>query len=441
MRLLYLSPPRPGGTQDLQGWALIDMLQDGMEVRLAAAVGPSWETAASSPTLGGTYRGVQADELSAFDAIYVEQGWDGLQWFPREMALGYVEQGGNLIVADAHWASLLNLRRSTGWAAFALARAELLPPIDMVGDYPTRLEGEDPERGRYWFESATWEIRARVAQPFRAALDNVTSLLVEMPSESLGSETLALTNLAPPRIAEPGGELLAPLWGRWATTRKIGLGRSLLLTAGFTHVVSEHPDNGTWMRAAIEILVELTARERALIDRPSPERLMAAVPTGLAGLLDADESSTLERKAHFFARDKSTRDMRFEVAKAICAMANTSGGHIVLGQQDDRQINGLDSEQKWDGADKFQQQVMDYLSKTLDPGPSAIGVDIRMLDRDGRQVAIVEIPKSARPVYVEQTDRSRQDASRTGKRLFVRRGPASIELIGKDLGDWIAARG
>ena len=114
---------------------------------------------------------------------------------------------------------------------------------------------------------------------------------------------------------------------------------------------------------------------------------MPPTPEQIDELLEAEESEALERK-------KSIDNRR--VKQAIIAFANDQAdrerGWLILGQAPDKEIIGLKG-----GADEIQRKISDIARTQCFP---AIPISIEVVERQGKQLAIVEVRRShARPHF------------------------------------------
>jgi ATP-dependent DNA helicase RecG len=104
----------------------------------------------------------------------------------------------------------------------------------------------------------------------------------------------------------------------------------------------------------------------------------------LEELLQQPENETLDFKLDLSSLDK--------VVKDVCAFANTVGGTLVIGVDDDRQVVGLD-----DPAGD-EERLMNVLSDRLEPRPT---VQVRHASHDGLDVLLVSLAFQAGPVHLK----------------------------------------
>ncbi len=130
-------------------------------------------------------------------------------------------------------------------------------------------------------------------------------------------------------------------------------------------------------------------------------------------LLTAGEGVTLEYKRKVNKPEK--------IAKEICAFANTKGGVLIIGLDDDGTIVGIKSEKT--EIDIVEQTCSFYLRPIVTP-------EIQIFEIDGKDLLCVTIQEGSRKPY-ESTVTDAED-SKTSYVAFVRVGensvPASSEM-------------
>lgn len=112
-------------------------------------------------------------------------------------------------------------------------------------------------------------------------------------------------------------------------------------------------------------------------------------PADIDGLLNLEESETLERKQSLADREA--------ICKSIVAFANDMHGHergfLILGQAPDKSFVGLQQSE-----DEIQRLVTDLARMNCSP---AIPVSVQVFQKDNKRLALVEVPASpARPHFV-----------------------------------------
>lgn len=126
----------------------------------------------------------------------------------------------------------------------------------------------------------------------------------------------------------------------------------------------------------------------------------------LRELIAKGESSTLEFKRKFTTSEK--------IAREIIAFANTTGGYLLLGVDDNGVIKGIDSE-------KEQIDLLTVALHTIEP---ALHVDIEVVEIEFVDVVVVHVPQSpSRPHRFMSTAPHDADSHR---KVFIRQGDKSI---------------
>ena len=108
-----------------------------------------------------------------------------------------------------------------------------------------------------------------------------------------------------------------------------------------------------------------------------------------------------------------------KIARSIAAFANTSGGHILIGVDDDRRIVGISSEKE------MLEIIDDALKIHIEPMPS---LDVHVEEYKRRMVLIVTIPESPdKPhVHIEETICRQSGERKIERRVFIRAGSRNL---------------
>lgn len=97
----------------------------------------------------------------------------------------------------------------------------------------------------------------------------------------------------------------------------------------------------------------------------------------LIELIEKGETLNCEYKLHFSSHEK--------MAKEIIAFANTSGGTLILGVDDDRRIIGVESEKT------ETELVLDTVNNYCNP---PVEVTFEYFDINGKEIVVVSVPES-----------------------------------------------
>jgi predicted HTH transcriptional regulator len=126
----------------------------------------------------------------------------------------------------------------------------------------------------------------------------------------------------------------------------------------------------------------------------------------LRDLIAKGESSTLEFKRKFTTSEK--------IAREIIAFANTTGGYLLLGVDDNGVVKGVDSE-------KEQISLLETALHTIEP---PLSVSIEVVEIEFVDVIVVHVSQSvSRPHRFNSTA---PDDAESHRKVFIRQGDKSI---------------
>lgn len=290
-------------------------------------------------------------DLADVDAIYMEGGWndpalgEDLARFPLQIAKDYVASGGVLVIADLD-------RNAAAKQAAALTQAG-----DLIKTQVRTGEMLGHEGVRYLYDTAALEAgggmrffvsEMRVDPWLAPALDGIDSLLTGgavdlLPSGGVAASAHPTTTV---HIDDLGTRESYP-WA-WASADEYGAGHVAVIGARVSYdaLVDECSDNARWISHLLDLLVSRSRENRAWA---APAATTAAGPD-LGAVIAAEESQQLERKSSFLTATDPNRAstppevFQHAVGKSIAALSNTDGGHVVIGQDDDGKVLGLEAD-------------------------------------------------------------------------------------------------
>jgi uncharacterized membrane protein YeaQ/YmgE (transglycosylase-associated protein family) len=219
--------------------------------------------------------------------------------------------------------------------------------------------------------------------------------------------------------------------GRWLLRSRVqislaeatlcGIGGAII-GGGVAHMLMGRPDEATPLAAGLGALVG-TAVILLVVDRVAWIRNK---PRQSAGeLVVAGESSRVEFKstARYNLHSKQ-RDEKIElaIAKTVAAFANSAGGTLLIGVDDDGNALGLDKDlslMKKADLDRYELWLGDFLGSTLGI-VAASAIDVTFESLGGQDVCVVRVSPSTRPVFVTDKNKSRA--------LFIRSGNSTRQL-------------
>ena len=461
VKIVYVaSQRRSGDGVEIHGRSLARHLSSEHELRVCGAIlrpGSSWLKDAVPDWA------MSADELDEFDVVYMEEGWNSdwgariadqlarkndprARWtgpltrFSLELAESFVQRGGQLIVADvsrfrvSHQCKSLEDAKGLFGASVKFGKVGRKTGVRYLYD-------EDAQEGyrTCFFPSQMLS----VDDWLKPALEGIDSILAFAAVDLLTTDAAACGNEYTAIRVEDTPIKMGPIPPAWASVNTYGRGHAVLIAAEVSadHLVDRCPDNARWISNLISLLTDRSRETAGWLVRKLPR---TEVPTGIRGLLDQPESQRLERKSSFLvSTDPKHRDIpnyviQHNVGKSVAALANTDGGHVIIGQADDLTALGLADDfnqiTKNSGRDGFELKLVEYINNSLHPGWAALGLQMHWLDHDGLDIAVVDVPRSEAIVYL--TDRKTKDE----EAVYVRSGTRSDKLAGRELADWIKRR-
>jgi predicted HTH transcriptional regulator len=143
----------------------------------------------------------------------------------------------------------------------------------------------------------------------------------------------------------------------------------------------------------------------------------------LEDLIERGEDFRIEFKETFLwdvHREQPNKDLKETVAKEICAFANSDGGTLIIGVNDEnKEVVGIERDlnviQK--GKDGFELQLNQVISDKMGDKFGSIYTSVEFGEVEGRTVCIISVERSPEPVYFgEQKD------------FYIRQGSSSKDL-------------
>lgn len=196
-----------------------------------------------------------------------------------------------------------------------------------------------------------------------------------------------------------------------------------ILGAGAVNVLSGRADSPRTLPSAIGavlgtvavlFIVDALARRRSWLQRPAIE-LMGDGETSRV-----EFKSTARCNLHTCERDDKIEAV---IVKTVAGFANAEGGCLLIGVDDDGKALGLDHDFKFMKApdtDKYELFLRDLLgNQTGVVAAGRVGVDFARVD--ARDVCVLRVPPSPRPVFVT-TPRDKR------RIMYVRVGNSTREL-------------
>jgi len=150
----------------------------------------------------------------------------------------------------------------------------------------------------------------------------------------------------------------------------------------------------------------LRAYEKALEKQPEKaQTLEEAKSIPAVDLIKNGESDSVEFKGSLIWDYKNNRPnklMGMVVARTISSFMNSNGGLLLIGVDNDKNILGLEKDlAQLDGsADKFELHITNVINNHLGKIKGTL-VAVRFENIEGKQIAVLTVKKSPRPVYLK----------------------------------------
>jgi predicted HTH transcriptional regulator len=156
----------------------------------------------------------------------------------------------------------------------------------------------------------------------------------------------------------------------------------------------------------------------------SPEETLEMIKKGESE--SCEFKSTLRMSLHSNQVDKRVEQM---CLKTITALMNSDGGTLLIGVGDNGEISGIEKD-GFENSDKFALHFSNLINQHI--GKEFIRLlDFESITIEDKNVFRVECLKSDKPVFIKASD---------GEKFFIRSGPSSIEIAGRELVEYIGRR-
>lgn len=151
----------------------------------------------------------------------------------------------------------------------------------------------------------------------------------------------------------------------------------------------------------------------------------------LEDLIERGENYRIEFKETFLwdvHREQANKELKEEAVKEISAFANSEGGTLIIGVEDDeKEIKGIDRDLNlMDGKDDFELQLSQVISDKLGDKIGSIYIQINFEKVKGETLCVVSVEESSSPVYYGKEED-----------FYVRQGSSSKSLSVRDATEYI----
>ncbi|MGB9153682.1 MAG: RNA-binding domain-containing protein, partial [Alphaproteobacteria bacterium] len=180
----------------------------------------------------------------------------------------------------------------------------------------------------------------------------------------------------------------------------------------------------------------LAARRKILADRLNKFLESITVteqdtqPVSLEEMIAEGESDELEFKSSLrwdYRQQSLNKKLEDVILKSVSAFANSQGGTLLIGVNDDGKVLGLEPDYTSLGEadkDKFELHLRNLLNEAFGISFVATRLTIKFPSTDGHEICQIEIAAASQPIVLKVADKNGQVV----ERIYVRNGNSSQEL-------------
>jgi len=145
------------------------------------------------------------------------------------------------------------------------------------------------------------------------------------------------------------------------------------------------------------------------------------------GLIEKGRSKTVEFKKHLLPDTESDDLSKREIAQHVAAFANTAGGHLILGVDQEGEITGLEKDFKSieKGQEGFKKQLQNALAEHLGEIFATQKTEIQFTTLGEKSVCVIKVEPSDEPIGV------------SGEELYIRKEDETRQLSSRDSEEYI----
>ena len=151
-------------------------------------------------------------------------------------------------------------------------------------------------------------------------------------------------------------------------------------------------------------------------------------------LIRKGENPRIELKETFLYdvyREQPNKELKKEVAKEIAALANSEGGAVIIGVEDDtKEIKGLERDYNLmkKGKDSFGLQLQQEVGNRLGQMMATAYTHVNFEEVDDKEVCVIWVDDSPKPVFFEEDD---------SEQFYVRTGTSAQPLSIQEANEYI----
>ena len=181
-----------------------------------------------------------------------------------------------------------------------------------------------------------------------------------------------------------------------------------------------------------ELIAQITRKGYGVLTGEEKSFDYSSEKFDLPDVIDTGESGVVEFKATLrinLHTDKPDKRMELAVLKTLAAFLNTNGGTLIIGVSDDGTPVGIEAD-KFPNEDKMNLHLVNIVKSRIGP-QNLIAMNPHFQDYEGSRVLVVDCAQSQFPVFVKDDNI---------ERFFIRTGPATTELQGHQMSNYIKRR-
>ncbi len=158
-------------------------------------------------------------------------------------------------------------------------------------------------------------------------------------------------------------------------------------------------------------------------------------------LVAEGESNELEFKSSLrwdYKEEKVNKDLEYVILKSISSFANSEGGKLIIGVDDEGYILGLDHDYASlkGNSDEYELHLRNLINKNLGKNFAASGMSILFHKIEDSEICLVDVSPWSKPLYLEVMDKN----GKKSKKFYIRSGNSSQELELDEISEYINAR-
>jgi predicted HTH transcriptional regulator len=168
----------------------------------------------------------------------------------------------------------------------------------------------------------------------------------------------------------------------------------------------------------------------------------SVAPVSLEDMIAEGESDELEFKSTLrwdLREGVVSKKIEEVIMKTVAAFANSQGGTLLIGVEDDGNVLGLEHDYLSLGSgnrDKFELHLRNLLNQQFGSGFVATKLQVRFPGIDGKELCQVDVDPAKEPIILKVKDKNGQ----TVEKFYARSGNSSQEIPMSELSGYMKDR-